>query len=77
MIKANVRKAKAELSAYLSQVEQGEEVMIVRRGKPVAILRAVPQETPLPNMKRFRDSLRMSGLAASETLIRMREGTRY
>jgi prevent-host-death family protein len=41
MIQTNIREAKARLSAYLSQVEQGEEVMIVRRGKPVAILKPI------------------------------------
>ena len=47
MIQANVGEIKAKLSSYLSQVEQGEEVMIVRRGKPVTILKAVEQTAQL------------------------------
>jgi len=77
MIRTNVREAKAKLSFYLSQVEQGEEVMIVRRGKPVAILKAVEQTAHLPSMKAFREKMRMKGLSVSETIIRMREESRY
>ena len=32
MTQVNVREVKAKLSAYLSLVEQGEEVTILRRG---------------------------------------------
>ena len=77
MIQTNVREAKAKLSSYLSQVEQGEEVMIVRRGKPVAILKAVEQTAHLPSMKAFREKMRVKGLSASETIIRMRAESRY
>lgn len=77
MIKSNIRETKAKLSSYLSQVEQGEEVMIVRRGKPVAVLKAVKQTAQLPSMKAFREKMRLKGLSASETIIRMREESRY
>jgi prevent-host-death family protein len=77
MIQANIREAKAKLSAFIAEVEQGEEVMIVRRGKPVAVIKPVEQAAPLPSMKTFRDRIRMSGLSGSETIIRMREESRY
>ena len=38
MITVNVREAKTNLSRLLAQVESGEEVIIVRNGKPVARL---------------------------------------
>jgi len=77
MIQTNIRKAKAKLSAYLSQVEQGEEVMIVKRGKPVAMLKPVEQAAALPSMKSFRQKIRLRGLPASHAIIRMREESRY
>ena len=77
MIQTNIREVKAKLSAYLSRVERGEEVMIVRRGKPVAILKRVEQPAPLPSMKQFREKVHLGGLSASETIIRMREESRY
>ena len=36
MIKVNVHKAKTNLSRLLAKVEAGEEVVITRRGTPVA-----------------------------------------
>lgn len=36
MIQRNVSEAKAELSSLLVKVEEGEEVVIARNGKPVA-----------------------------------------
>ena len=38
MLIVNVRQAKTQLSRLLAQVEAGEEVIIARRGKPVARL---------------------------------------
>ena len=38
MIVVNVHQAKTQLSRLLAQVETGEEVVIARRGKPVARL---------------------------------------
>ena len=38
MVVVNVRQAKAQLSRLLKRVEAGEEVVIARRGKPVARL---------------------------------------
>lgn len=77
MIQTNIRKAKAKLSAYLSQVEQGEEVMIVKRGKPVAMLKPIERAAALTSMKSFRQKIRLRGLPASQAIIRMREESRY
>jgi len=38
MIQRNVSEAKAELSSLLAKVEEGEEVIIARNGKPIARL---------------------------------------
>ncbi len=42
----NVHEAKAHLSEYLAAVEQGEEIIIARRNKPVARLVAVEPDKP-------------------------------
>ena len=77
MIQTNIREAKSKLSAYLSQVEQGEEVMIVKRGKPVAMLKPIEQAAALPSMKSFRQKIRLRGVSASQAIIKMREESRY
>ena len=41
MIKVNIQEAKTHLSRYLDRVEEGEVVVVCRRGKPVAELRAI------------------------------------
>lgn len=38
MVTVNVHEAKTQLSKLLEQVERGDEVVIARRGKPVARL---------------------------------------
>ena len=38
MVVVNISRAKAQLSRLLARVEAGEEVVIARRGKPVARL---------------------------------------
>ncbi len=57
----NVSEAKAELSALLVLVEQGEEVLIARAGKPIAKL------VPIVNMAMPRKPGALKGL------IHMRE----
>jgi prevent-host-death family protein len=40
MVVNSVTQAKAQLSALIERVQKGEEVIIARAGKPVAVLRA-------------------------------------
>jgi antitoxin (DNA-binding transcriptional repressor) of toxin-antitoxin stability system len=45
MIMVNIHEAKARLSEFLDAVERGERVMICKRNRPVAELKAVPATT--------------------------------
>ena len=45
MIMVNIHEAKAKLSEYLEAVGRGERVMICKRNRPVAELRAVAAAT--------------------------------
>ena len=50
MRSVGLAEAKATLSALLDAVEAGEEVVITRRGQPVArVVREQPQATPAPD----------------------------
>ncbi len=44
MVEVNIHEAKTQLSRLLAKVEQGEEVIISRAGKPIA--RLVPVQQP-------------------------------
>ena len=48
MIVVNIHEAKAKLSEYLDAVASGERVMICKRNRPVAELRAVEQQRTEP-----------------------------
>jgi prevent-host-death family protein len=48
MIVVNIFEAKAKLSEYLEQVARGERVVICKRNRPIAELRAVEQARPEP-----------------------------
>lgn len=58
----NVKEARQNLRAVLDRVAAGEEVVLLRHGRPVA--RMVPPEPAapgLPSMGRLRSSIRITG----------------
>jgi prevent-host-death family protein len=74
----NVKQARAKLSSLLKKVEEGSEVVLLRRGKKIA--RLVPAERKqgrLPTLKEFRASIRIKGGPLSMGVIRGREKERF
>jgi prevent-host-death family protein len=62
MDEINVKEARQNLRAVLERVSAGEEVVLLRHGRPVA--RLVPPEPSaggLPSMGRLRSSIRITG----------------
>ena len=77
-MEVNVKDARSRLSFLLDQVEEGGEVTILRRGKEVA--RLVPprgEGKPLPGLKEFRSSIKITGEPLSSVVIRGRGEARY
>lgn len=76
MIEASIYEAKTRLSALLQAVEQGEEVVITNRNRPVA--RLVPYEAPRrrPVFGAARAAMKRAGLtdAAVASVLRPGEG---
>jgi len=77
MIKASVREAKARFSSLLDMVEKGEEVLILRRGRPVAVIKSVGEGAPLTSLRALRESISVKGEPASQAVVGMREDYRY
>ena len=80
VVTVNLVQAKAHLSELLDKVESGEEVIITRRGKPVAHIRqAVSPKKPLDLIKLAALRARMPPWPKdSATLVReMRDDERY
>lgn len=77
----SVADAKTHLSALLDRVEDGEEVLITRRGKVVARLSS---ENPkkkkwggLPSMADLRAQMPMSPISTEDFIRQVRDGERY
>lgn len=71
---ASIAEAKAHFSALLAEVEAGEEVIIMRRGKPVA--RLVPEPavaSPMFDIEALRTFVEAEPFRTSLSVTEMRE----
>jgi len=74
----NVKEARGKISSLIDRVKDGDEIIILRRGKRVAKL--VPMrkgKKMLPGLKDFRASIRISGTPLSEAVVTQRSEERY
>jgi prevent-host-death family protein len=74
----NAKDARGKLSSLLKRVEEGDEIVVLRRGKQVA--RLVPfrrKERHLPQLREFRASIKVKGEPLSVTVLRGREEEPY
>ena len=77
-MEVTVSEVKSKLSSLLSYVEKGQELIVMRRGKEVArIVPPAKKHKPLPSLKDFRESIRISGESLSATVVRMRNQERF
>lgn len=80
MTEVSVAEAKARLSELLDRVERGEELVITRRGKPVAKLSGVKRKLePIDweEIDRIRESMPLQEESAGDFMRRMRDEERY
>lgn len=72
----SVAETKSQLSEILRQVEAGEEVIITRRGRPVATIRAAvkpPTAADWARIVEIRNKLPKSKLSAAKIVRQMRD----
>ncbi len=70
----SVADAKAHLSEILNEVLAGEEVVITRRGQPIARIEAIKKKLkPIPNMKKFRAKFPRAKISSFQVLQQLRE----
>ena len=48
MIRLNIHEAKTHLSAFLGRLQKGEVIILCKRNKPIAEIRALPAERKTP-----------------------------
>ncbi len=66
--------AKAHLSQVLDRVEAGEELVITRRGKPVArVVPVQPPVAPLPSLAAFRAQFPQMRRSSTEVIRAIRD----
>ena len=80
MKQINLASAKARLSELVDSVESGEEIEILRRGKPVARLvaaEATRSVIDIDALRKLTDSMTPQPVSAGEFVRAMREEQRY
>jgi len=78
MLEINVKEVRNNLSSILDKVENGEEIVITRRGKRVARITNLDEKpTPLKSLKKFRKSIKVEGKPLSQTVIIQRDEERF
>lgn len=78
MERVSVKELRESLRSYVERAEAGEEIVILKRGKEVA--RLAPPERKggkFPDLTEFRASIEVKGESPLETLLKLREETRY
>lgn len=74
----NVRETREKLSNLLDAVAAGEEVVILRHGKPAARLTAaVPEKIQFPDRSQLRASLPPIRESSADVLRKLRDEERY
>jgi prevent-host-death family protein len=77
MREVSIREARQRLRALLDDVAAGEEILLLRRGKAVALLVPATVAQRLPSLADFRRSIELRGTTLGEELSRAREEERY
>ncbi len=78
MVRVSVTDLRKRFGYWLDRAEAGEEIVITRRGKEIARL-VPPRRVPktFPDLTEFRKSTRLPGESPLESLLKLREETRY
>lgn len=74
----NVREARQHMSALLDAVQRGEEIIIQRRGRPVARLAPMKGSARrFPDRSALRSRIRCSSVSSVKVVRQLREEERY
>lgn len=76
----NIRELRAQIGRLLDAVEAGEEIVIERRGKPVArLVRIATRQATVcfPDRRAFRQQIPPNRTSSAELVRALREDERY
>lgn len=74
----SVRAVREDLRSVLDRVSSGEEMLISRRGEPVACICPPHRETKrLPSLREFRSAIAVRGRSLSQEVAKARDEERF
>jgi prevent-host-death family protein len=74
MYTVSIAETKAHFSEILNQVIAGEEIVITRRGQPIAKIGAIKKLLKsLPNLEKFRSSFPPTPVSSMQVLHELRD----
>ena len=78
MKKVQVNEVREKLAKYLTEAEQGEEIIITKHSKPIARLMPVEnKQSEFPDLTGFREKIKVKGKPMSEEVSDMRREERF
>ena len=78
MVQVTVAEAKTQLSSLLDAVEDGQAVVITRRGKAIAeLVPRIQVRDLLPQLAALREALPEQQASGVETMRALRDDSRY
>jgi antitoxin (DNA-binding transcriptional repressor) of toxin-antitoxin stability system len=78
MLEIDIADTSVTLSQLLHQIETGEEMLLLRHGKPIARLSAVPPTPqPLASHQDLRAAQSQTTISSLQTLQSLRQEARY
>lgn len=73
-----IKEARSNISHLIDKAEHGEEIIITRRGKKVAVIQGLSTiRQKLPEQSDFRKKIRISGTPISTTVSKNRTEERF
>ena len=79
MNRVNIREARRRLTSIVDAAQRGRKTVITRRGRQVAMVEPIRpvKGSPLPDLSKFRASIKVKGKPLSEVVIAGRKEARY
>ena len=73
MAVVSIREARANIGKLIGKAEHGEEIIVTRNGKKVAVIHGLPERRQrLPELGDFRKKIKSSGTPLSTTVMKNR-----
>lgn len=78
MQEINIKEARSRFTAIIESAAKGEDIIITRRGKPIAHLTRINEKPmPLDSLKELRTRIDVKGIPLSDTVVCLREEESY